>query len=122
MNSFSSLLFPHLGQISMYLKLLRSYLKPMKNLKSAVGLTSYFFSLPSAHLLVFGMLIVGFVFGIFIDLGRYGGIDLFIQGSLDGILLLTAPALLSSALIKLLIRKMPFRRIAAVALAGQLIY
>ena len=94
----------------------------MKNLKSAVGLTSYFFSLPSAHLLVFGMLIVGFVFGIFIDLGRYGGIDLFIQGSLDGILLLTAPALLSSALIKLLIRKMPFRRIAAVALAGQLIY
>jgi len=92
------------------------------NIKSAVGLTSYFFSLPPAHVFVIGILVLAFAFGFAINLGRAGGAELAKRSFVDGALLLAIPALLSSAVVKLMIRKMPFRRIAAVAFVGELAY
>ncbi len=92
------------------------------NINSAVGLTSYFFSLPPAHIVVLAMLVMSLIFGLALNVGKYSGLDLLRQGAIDGALLLALPALLTCAVIKLMIRKMPFRRIAAVALAGEAIY
>jgi len=92
------------------------------NIKSAVGLTSYFFSLPPSHVFVIGMLVFALVFGFVVDFGKHTGADLVRSATLDGLLLLALPALLSSVVIKLMIRKMPFRRIAAVAFVGELVY
>ncbi len=92
------------------------------NIKSAVGLTSYFFSLPPAHVVVLAMLVIACLFGLALNFWKYSGIDLLRQGAMDGAILLAMPALLTCAVIKLMIRKMPFRRIAAVALAGEAIY
>ncbi len=80
-------------------------------------MTSYLFALPPTPYLLLGMIALGLVFGIFFNLG--GPLE---QGILDGLMLLTFPALLSSLVIKLLIRKMPFRRIAGTALGGEFVY
>ncbi|HID73313.1 TPA: hypothetical protein EYP38_05210, partial [Candidatus Micrarchaeota archaeon] len=93
-----------------------------KNIKSAVSLTSYFFSLPPAHYLLLAIIGVGIVFGLFIDFGRYGAADYFMQALVDGTTLLIAPALLSAMIIKILIRRMPLRRILATALGGEFVY
>ncbi len=92
------------------------------NIKSAVGLTSYFFSLPPVHVVALAMLAVACIFGIAFNLWNYSGVELLRHGIVDGALLLAMPALLTCAVIKLMIRKMPLRRIAAVALAGEVIY
>ncbi|MFH1393657.1 MAG: DUF2070 family protein [Candidatus Micrarchaeota archaeon] len=93
-----------------------------KNIKSAVSLTSYFFSLPPAHLLLLGIIGIGIVFGLFIDFGKYGAADYLMHAIIDGTTLLIAPVLLSALVIKLLIRKMPARRILATALGGEFVY
>jgi len=92
------------------------------NIKSAVGLTSYFFSLPPAHVFVIATLVFALLFGLAVNFGKYGGTDLIRHGAIDGSLLLAIPALLSSAVVKLMIRKMPFRRIMAVAFLGEFVY
>jgi len=92
------------------------------NIKSAVGLTSFFVSLPPAHIFIIGIIVVGLLFGLLINIGKYDGADIVRYSIIDGSLLLAVPALLSSAVIKLLIRKMPYRRIAAVTFTGQIIY
>jgi putative membrane protein len=99
---------------------IKTYMKD--NIKSAVGLTSFFVSLPPVHVFIIGIIIVGLLFGIASNFGKYDGIDLVRYSIIDGSLLLAIPALLSSAVIKLLIRKMPYRRIAAVTFVGQIIY
>lgn len=93
-----------------------------KNIKSAVSLTSYFFSLPPAHYLLAGIILSGLLFGFFFDFGRYSGMDYARQSLMDGATLLVVPALLSALVIKLLIRRMPFRRILATALGGEIVY
>jgi len=87
-----------------------------------VSLTSYLVSLPPARYLVLAMLLLGLLFGFIIHLGRYGGYELVRNAALDGFMLLSLPALLSSVMVKLMLRKMPFRRIAATALGGELVY
>jgi putative membrane protein len=89
----------------------------MTNINNAVSLTSYLFALPPTPYLLAGMVALGLVFGILFNLG--GTLE---QGILDGLMLLTFPALLSSLVIKLLIRKMPFRRIAGTAIGGEFVY
>jgi putative membrane protein len=63
------------------------------------------------------MIILGLLFGFLVNLGQP-----LEKAVIDGLMLLTLPAFLSSVVIKLLIRKMPFRRIAATALAGEAVY
>jgi len=92
-----------------------------KNIKSAVSLTSYFFSLPKAHYLLLGIIGLGILFGLFLNFGTPAETYL-LQALIDGITLLIAPALLSAIVIKLLIRKMPIRRILATALGGEFVY
>jgi putative membrane protein len=92
------------------------------NIKSAVGLTSYFVSLPSSSVFIIGIIVVGLLFGLAANFGKYSGVDLIRFSLIDGFLLLALPALLTTAVIKLMIRKMPFRRIAAVAFVGQVVY
>ena len=92
------------------------------NIKSAVGLTSIFVTLPSAYLFILGMLIMGLVFGFLINLGEQSGAMLVQYAVLDGLLLLSLPALLTCAVVKLMIQKMPLRRIVAVAFVGQIVY
>lgn len=87
-----------------------------------MSLTSYLVSLPPARYLVLAMLLLGLLFGFIIHLGRYGGYELVRNAALDGFMLLSLPALLSSVMVKLMLRKMPFRRIAATALGGELVY
>lgn len=90
-----------------------------KNINRAVSLTSYFITLPPAPTLIFAMLALGFVFGLLINIGQENPLP---GAVVDGMMLLALPALLSSIAIKLMIRKMPFRRIAATALCGEFVY
>lgn len=93
-----------------------------KNINRAVGLTSYFIALPPARYFILGMIVIGLFFGLLIDLGRYSGMELLRNGAIDGLILLAVPALLTSAVVKLLIRRMPYRRIAATAFGGEVVY
>ncbi|MFH0884130.1 MAG: DUF2070 family protein [Candidatus Micrarchaeota archaeon] len=90
-----------------------------KNINQAVNLTSYFITLPPARYIVFSIVLLGIASGLLFNLGSGKPIEVAIA---DGLMLLTLPAILSSALIKLMIRKMPYRRIAATALAGEFVY
>ncbi len=90
-----------------------------KNINQAVNLTSYFITLPPAPYLIIGILALGLAFGLVIDLGK--GVPL-INQLVDGLMLLSLPALLTSVVIKLMLRRMPYRRIAATALAGEAVY
>jgi putative membrane protein len=90
-----------------------------KNINQAVNLTSYFITLPPARYLVILMILLGVAFGLVVNIGS--GKPL--QGAVaDGLMLLALPALLSSAIIKLMTRKMMYRRIAATALVGEAVY
>ena len=93
-----------------------------KNINRAVSLTSYFIALPPAHYIVAAIVLIGLLFGLLIDFGKYFGMDLIKIGALDGLMLLSVPALLASIVIKLMLRKMPYRRIAATALGGEVVY
>lgn len=95
----------------------------MSNIKKAVGLTNAFISLPRAEYLLSSMLILGILFGILASLvfGKPGLENIF-QGSLEGLFLLSIPAIITSLLIKLMIRRALFRRILAASLLGQIIY
>ena len=104
---------------------IKSTMKTSKrdSIKSAIGLTTYFISLPPTRYLILAILFVGFVFGLIIDFGKFSPSESYLQRAfLDGLILLTLPALLSVSVIKLMIRKMPSRRIVATALAGQVVY
>jgi putative membrane protein len=90
-----------------------------KNINQAVNLTSYFITLPKASYLVAGIIFLALAFGFIVDVGSGKPIQ---NSFIDGLMLLAFPALLSSVIIKLLLRKMPFRRIAATALAGEAVY
>jgi putative membrane protein len=89
----------------------------MTNINKAIGLTSYLVSLPPTPYLLSGMILLGLVFGIVINAGQS-----LQQAAFDGLMLLTFPALLSSFVIKILIRRMPYRRIAGTALGGEIVY
>ncbi len=90
-----------------------------KNINRAVNLTSYFISLPPALNIVAAIVVLGLLFGFIINIGHSG----IIQNSvIDGLMLLVLPALLSCVIVKLMIRSMPFRRIAATAFAGEVVY
>ncbi|MEW6036246.1 MAG: DUF2070 family protein [Candidatus Micrarchaeota archaeon] len=90
-----------------------------KNINQAINLTSYFITLPPTRYLLLAIVLLGLVFGLLINLGSGHPLE---NALTDGLMLLALPALLSSALIKLLVRKMPYRRIAATALAGEAVY
>ncbi len=93
-----------------------------RNINRAVSLTSYFITLPPARYIVLAILVLGLVFGLLFDFGKYSGSALAWNALVDGMMLLTIPALLSSFVIKAMIRKMPYRRIAATALCGEAVY
>ena len=93
-----------------------------KNIKEAISLTTYFISLPRSRYLVLGILLLGFIVGFVINIGRYSDFELIKNSILDGTLAITAPALISSLVVQILLRKMPYRRIAATALAGAIFY
>ena len=90
-----------------------------KNINQAVNLTSYFITLPPTRYLIAAIIFLGLAFGLIINFGNGNSIEASI---LDGIVLLSLPALLSSFVIKILLRNMPYRRIAATALAGETVY
>ncbi len=95
----------------------------MSNIKKAVGLTNAFITLPKAEYLLSFMILIGLLFGILTSLmqGKVS-IESVFEGALQGLFLLSIPAVLTSLLIKLMIRKIPFRRILAASLVGQMIY
>jgi putative membrane protein len=90
-----------------------------KNINQAINLTSYFITLPPSRFLVPAIVAIGVIFGLIINFGSQKPLLPSIE---DGIILLTLPALLSSFVVKLMSRKMPYRRIAATALAGEVVY
>ncbi len=95
----------------------------MSGIKKAVNLTNAFISLPKAHYLLSSMLLIGVLFGVLASLvlGKAAPENIF-QGALEGLFLLSIPAIFTSLLIKLMIRKIPFRRILAASLVSQMIY
>jgi putative membrane protein len=90
-----------------------------KNINRVVNLTSYFISLPPALNIVVAMVVLGLAFGFLINIGRSTAIH---NAAIDGLMLLTLPALISALVVKLMLRSMPFRRIAATALCGEAVY
>jgi putative membrane protein len=90
-----------------------------KNINQAINLTSYFITLPPTRIILLAIIAVGALFGLLINVGKDKPAE---TAVMDGLLLLSFPALISSAAIKLLSRKMPYRRIAATALGGEIVY
>ncbi|MBU0532676.1 DUF2070 family protein [Patescibacteria group bacterium] len=90
-----------------------------KNLNRAVNLTSYFVSLPPTSHMLGAMILLGVLFGLIINPGNSAE---FPNAIADGLLLLTIPALLASLVVKLLMRKLSFKRIIGTALGGEAVY
>jgi len=91
-----------------------------ESLKRAVNLTNYFFSLPSIPALMATLITIALLFGALANLPPK---DDFAWSALkDGLLLLVAPAVLTILAVKALMRKIPFKRIIAMAVAGESIY
>ncbi len=95
----------------------------MSNINKAVSLTNAFISLPKAPYILSFMILIGVLFGVLGSLVS-GSVSLesIFEGALEGLFLLSIPAVLTSLLIKLMIRKIPFRRILAASVVGQIIY
>lgn len=94
-----------------------------ENLKKAVGLTSYFISLPPAKYFLFAILLLGIFFGAIIAfIGGQHGPELLIKGVLQGFFVLTIPAFLTAVVVKTMMGEVPFRRIVAITFAGEVIY
>ena len=87
-----------------------------------VSITDYFVSLPPARHIMASIVILGILFGILINVQTYQGIDLILKGAIDGIFILVLPALISSVIIKLMIKKVPYRRIIATTFIGEVVY
>lgn len=90
-----------------------------KNISKAVDLTTYMITLPQTSYLILAILVLGFVFGVIVSLVQAQPLP---NAVIDGMLLLALPALLSSIAVKLMALKLPYRRIAATAFAGVIIY
>ncbi|MFA5050080.1 MAG: DUF2070 family protein [Candidatus Micrarchaeia archaeon] len=93
-----------------------------KNIKKSVALTGYLISLPKTRYLLTGIFIIGIIFGVLLNFGKYSGIELLTISVINGIYLLVIPALFSAMAIKLMIRKIEFKKIAGTALIGEIIY
>ncbi len=85
----------------------------------AVSLTSYLVGLPPLHYLVFVVLLLGLVFGLFICYVKSIPLTSTI---IESLLVLVLPALLLSFLVKLTAWRVPYRRIIAAALVGEILY
>lgn len=94
----------------------------MGNIERAVGLTDYFVSLPNSKYLVSAIILLGILLGIGINFGKYPPAELLLKGTFQGLYILSIPALLSAGAIKILIMKVPFKRIIATTLIGEIIY
>ena len=94
----------------------------MGNVEKALSITDYFHSLPSSKYLIVAIVLLGIIFGILIDVQTYSGLNILTNGFIDGILLVALPSLLTATVIKIMLRKMFFRRILVTALAGEIIY
>jgi len=91
-----------------------------ENLKRAVDLTNYLFSLPSLPVILAFMVIVAVLFGAILNLPPSQ--DFVRDTVLDAAVLLLFPALLTSLVVKVLIRGVPIKRILATAAAGEVVY
>lgn len=94
----------------------------MGNIEKAVKLTDYFVALPKSRWMLLGILILGILLGIGMDLNKYSGFELVLKGAFEGIMILTIPAFLSAVTVKLLIFKIPFKRIVATTFIGEMLY
>ncbi|MBU0586649.1 DUF2070 family protein [Candidatus Micrarchaeota archaeon] len=95
----------------------------MSNLKKAVGVTAAFVSLPKSEYLLLVMVILGILFGALASIiSMQPTIESSFAGALEGLFMLSIPAILTSIIIKLMIRKVPFKRIITVSMVGQIVY
>lgn len=97
----------------------------MANINQAVKLTNAFISLPRAEYLLSFMVLIGLLFGVLASIISIKSdmlVEGIFKGSLEGIFILSIPAILTSIVIKLMIRRIPFRRILAASLVNQIIY
>lgn len=89
----------------------------MTNINKAISLTSYLVALPKSRYMLILIILIGAVFGFLTQ--AENSLE---SGVLRGLLLLSLPALITTFIVKLLIRKMPLRRIIATALCGEIVY
>lgn len=94
----------------------------MGNIEKALSITDYFHSIPNSKYILGVIVVLGVLFGIGIDVQKYSGFDIITNGLADGALLIIIPSLLTACAIKLMLRKMFFRRILITTLAGEIIY
>jgi putative membrane protein len=97
----------------------------MTKMKDAVGLTNAFITLPKAQYMLLAIALCGIFFGALATVAGIGGYrfpDSILQGTIDGFFLLSIPAILTALIAKMMMRKMPFRRILASAFIGQMVY
>ncbi len=91
------------------------------NLRKAVDLTSYLFTLPSLPVILLGMLVIAAIFGLAINLVEPSE-NIPFETARDGALLFFIPALLTALVVKMFIRHMPLKRIMATAFGGELVF
>ncbi|MGV8176522.1 MAG: DUF2070 family protein [Candidatus Bilamarchaeaceae archaeon] len=93
----------------------------MGNIEKAVGLTKYFVSLPGSSFFAALIVAMGFLLGCLLNIPS-GFPGIFINGFIQGFMILTLPAFLSVAVIKLMLRSVKLNRIFAAASIGELVY
>ncbi len=91
------------------------------NLRKAVDLTSYLFTLPPTSVILIGMLVAAVLFGAALNLIAPSE-DFLLNSLRDGALLLFIPAILTALIVKALIRRMPLKRIMATTFGGEVVY
>lgn len=92
------------------------------NLNRAVSLTQILIPLPKAEIFLSFILLTGILFGIISTLATDQTYEKILEGILKGIYTLSIPTLLTTILVKLFLRSVPFRRIIALSFIAQLIY
>ncbi len=91
------------------------------NLRKAVDLTSYLFTLPPTSVILLGMAVAAAAFGLALNVLEPSE-NLPLETLRDGALLFFIPALLTALIVKMLIRQMPLKRIMATAFGGELVF
>jgi len=91
------------------------------NLRKAVDLTSYLFTLPPTPVIVLGMAVAAALFGFIIGIAAASG-NIVVDTLRNGALLFFIPALLTALIVKIFIRRMPLKRILATAFGGEVVF
>ncbi len=91
------------------------------NLRKAVDLTSYLFTLPPTLVIVLGMAVAAALFGFILSIATASE-NIVVDTLRNSALLFFIPAMLTALIVKIFIRRMLLKRILATAFGGEIVF